>query len=295
MPDLAHPQAPAGAPAPETGPTAGGAASVPGGVVIDVTDATFNDLVETSRQVPVILDLWATWCEPCKQLGPVLERLAQAYGGQFLLARVDVDQSPQIRDLMRAQSIPLVVALLGGRAMPLFVGAQPEAQIREVIDQVLKAAAQAGVTGRVTGGEAGPPPLPPLEQAALDAIERGDLGAAKDAYHKAIAENPADSAAKVGLEQVELMERSQAQDAAAALTAAAGAPEDIPKALAAADADMAAGRPEAAFQRLLGLIGTHHGEDRETLRSRLVEYFDIVGPDDARVAKARRTLANLLF
>src|SRR5690242_7788650 len=117
-----------------------------GGFVIDVTEETFNiDVVERSRAVPVIIDLWAEWCGPCKQLSPVLEKLADEAGGQWILAKVDVDANPQLSAALQVQSIPMVVAVLGGQLVDGFLGAMPEAQVRQWIGQVLAAAEKMGM------------------------------------------------------------------------------------------------------------------------------------------------------
>src|SRR5699024_1420911 len=130
-------------------------------------------------------DLWADWCGPCKQLSPIIEKVARELQGRVVLAKVDVDQNPQIQQAFQAQSIPMVVAIVGGRPVPLFNGAVPEEQVRSVFGQLLEVAAQAGVTGSVAVAEGGEPAeepeepsLPPLHQEAYDAIQRGDNAAA---------------------------------------------------------------------------------------------------------------------
>jgi len=130
------------------------AGPAPAGIVIDVTEETFQtEVIERSQQVPVVVDLWATWCGPCKTLSPILEALAAEYGGRFILAKVDVDAQPRIASAFQVQSIPSVFAIVGGQPMPLFQGALPEPQARQYIEELLKAAEQAGVAGTATAQE----------------------------------------------------------------------------------------------------------------------------------------------
>jgi putative thioredoxin len=273
--------------------------------VIAVTDESFPQLVERSKQVPVLIDLWATWCEPCKQLSPVLIGLARDYEGRFVLATIDIDANPQVARAFGVQSVPAVVALIAGQAAPLFVGAQPAERIRPLIDEVLKVAASQGVTGRVAVSDGSQPrddagrdpasSLSPAHRRAAEAIEAGDLDAAAEAYREALADNPGDADAKVALEGVELMRRVDGVDFDAVFAAAAADPTSVDKALAAADLEVASGAAQAAFDRLLPLIRSLRGDEREPVRARLVEYFDIVGVDDPQVTVARRALASALF
>jgi len=279
-----------GAPAP-----AAGAPSL----VVDVTDATFGQILELSRSVPVVVDLWAEWCGPCKQLGPVLEKVVTEAGGRLVLAKVDVDANPQLAQSFRAQSIPLVVGLVGGQPVQLFTGAVPEQQVREVLAQFLQLAAQNGVTGSVPVGDApaedAAPALPPLHQEAFDAIESGDYAAAAVAYEKALAENPRDEEARAGLAQVRLLDRVQHLDATAVRAAAAAAPHDPESQFAVADLDLAGGHIDDAFGRLLDLFAALPAEERAPVRERLLELFGVVGDADPRVLRARGRLASLLF
>ncbi|KJL31881.1 tetratricopeptide repeat protein [Microbacterium azadirachtae] len=273
-------------------------------LVFDVTDATFGQVLELSQSVPVVVDLWAEWCGPCKQLSPVLEKVVTELAGRVVLAKVDVDANPQLAQGFRAQSIPMVVALVAGQPVPLFTGAVPEEQVREVFAQLLQLAAQHGVTGTIPvgeGAEQGEPaepveqPLPPLHQAAFDAIERGDFAEAIEAYEKALAENPRDEEARSGLGQVQLLFRTQDLDLNEARAAAAAAPTDIAAQFAVADLDVAGGHVADAFDRLLDLFTAVPADEQSRVRERLVELFGLVGDADARVVTARKRLAALLF
>ena len=273
-------------------------------LVIDVTDAMFPEVLELSKTVPVVVDLWAEWGGPCKQLSPVLERVVTEHAGRLVLAKVDVDANPQLAQAFRAQSIPMVVALVGGQAVPLFTGAVPEQQGREVFAQLLQLAAQNGVTGSVGSGDAdaadeegaaAEPAMPPLHAEAFAAIESGDYAAAISAYERALAENPRDADARAGLAQVRLLSRVQDADLQAARAAAAAAPTDVDAQLLVADLDLAGGHVEDAFDRLLDLFAALPDDDRAPVRERLLELFGIVGDDDPRVIRSRSRLASLLF
>ena len=287
------------------GAPSGGAAQ--GAPVLAVTDATFvTEVVDRSQTVPVVIDFWAEWCEPCKQLSPTLERLAAEFGGRFLLATVDVDANPQLGQAFQIQSIPTVFAVLKGQPVPLFQGAQPEAQIRAVLTELLRVAAANGVTGTVDVAAAEAPdeatdvdpaeePLPPLHQAAYDAIEAGDYAAAVNAYEQALLQSPADDMARVGLAQVKLLQRTADADVQAARAAAGAAPEDVDAQILVADIDLLGGHVEDAFARLVDTVRRTSGPERDRARAHLVELFDVVGTNDPRVASARLALANAVF
>ncbi|TDK27619.1 tetratricopeptide repeat protein [Arthrobacter crusticola] len=270
--------------------------------VVQVTEQTFPQLIQLSATVPVIVDLGASWSEQSAQVSAVLEAAAIDFDGRFLLAKADLQAQPQIAQAFQAQAAPTVVAVVKGQPVPMFEGALPAEQIRAFIDELLKVAEANGVTGSLNdGAQASPaapaaePELPPLHQEAFDAIEAGNYAAAAAAYRRALAEQPADADAKAGLAQVELMQRLEGADAAAVRTAGAERPDDVEAQLAVADLDLSGGHVEDAFARVTSFIGRSGGEDKETARKRLLELFEIVGPTDPRVTKARAALARALF
>jgi putative thioredoxin len=281
----AAPASPVGAARRPEGPAPGQAASGGGVAVIDVTEATFQtEVLERSLTTPVVIDFWAEWCQPCKQLSPVLEKFAVEDGGAWVLAKVDVDANPRLAQMFRVQGIPLVYAIVGGQPVDAFSGVVPQTQVRQWLDAVLKAA---GVT--VTKAE------DPRLSSADDALMSGDLDAAEQAYKKILAESPADAAAESGLAQVALYRRVAGVDRAAALAAAQQAPDDVAAQLLAADVEVISGQAEQGYNRLVNLIRRVAGDDRETVRRHLLSLFTIAGPDDPAVAAARRALASALF
>ena len=279
------------------GAPAGGPASP---FVIDATEETFNDdVVLRSRTTPVIVDLWAEWCGPCKQLSPVLEKLASEAAGAWVLARVDVDANPRLAQAFQAQSIPMVVAIIGGQMVDAFLGAMPEAQVKQWLAQVLAVGEQLGVRpgDQPVDGESDEPldNLPPALSAARDAMETGDLDGAARALEKALADAPADPLAKSWLSQVNLMRRVSSYDPTTVSREAAAHPEDVAAQLRYADFDMAGGDAEKAFDRILAVIKRTSGEERNTARLHLLDLFEVLSPDDERLKKARTALTLLLF
>ncbi|WP_245873532.1 tetratricopeptide repeat protein [Brevibacterium ihuae] len=264
-------------------------------LVFDANEETFNDVILLSKDVPVVVDLWAEWCGPCKQLSPVLDRVVADLGGRVVLAKVDVDANPRIQQMFQVQSIPTVVAIIQGQPVPLFQGAQPEPQVRQVFDQLLQAAAQSGMTKiAVPAGQAAPEPAPAHPE-ALAALEAGDLETAAEVYRRALAEAPADADAAVGLARVGLLRRTRDLDAQAVRERAAAEPRSVEAALDCADLDLAGGHVDDAFSRLLTVLTTSAGEEREAVRVRLLELFEVVGSTDPRVVKARARLMRALF
>ncbi|GKV74119.1 tetratricopeptide repeat protein [Pseudarthrobacter sp. NCCP-2145] len=296
----ASPASPAGTGTPQEGAQPGAA---PGAqeLKVNVTEGNFQQLVELSAQVPVVFALWASYSPESAAVLEVLERVVGGYGGRLVLGSADIEAFPQLAQAFQVQAVPTAVAVLKGQPVPLFQGSADEQQVRSLFDELLKVAAANGVTGSLGAGRAeedAPAPLPPLHQAAFDAIEAGDYAAAAEAYRQALTEMPADHEAKAGLAQVELMGRLQplsAQDSEALRTLAANEPDNLEAQLGVADLDVAGGHVEDALSRLVSFIGRNFGPEREAARVRLLELFDVVGAADERVAKARQALARVLF
>ncbi|MEV8039930.1 tetratricopeptide repeat protein [Arthrobacter sp. NPDC080082] len=279
-------------------PTDGGAAPLR----VNVTEANFQDLVDLSARVPVVIAMWASYSPGSGDLVDALEQIVTSYEGRLVLGAADIEAFPQLAQAFQVQAVPTAVAVVKGQPVPLFQGGADEQQVRSLFDELLKVAAANGVTGRIGGGpaaaEAEAPPLPPLHQKAFDAIEAGDFDGAAAAYRQALTEMPADADAKVGLAQVELMGRLQAlstEDADAVRAKAAEEPDNLDAQLAVADLDVAGGHVEDGLGRVVAFIGRNFGPERETARVRLLELFDVVGATDERVAKARQNLARVLF
>jgi putative thioredoxin len=268
-------------------------------LVFETDDASFQSVLELSSRVPVVVEFIAPGL--ASALGPLVE----SYGGRLVLAVIDGSANPQLAQAFQVREVPTVAALIGGRPVNLFVGIPSDAEVRPVFDELLQLAAENGVSGTVPTGDAGeegeetaepaPEPLPPHHQEAFDAISAGDYPTAIAEYRKAIAENPRDQLAVAGLAQVSLLDRLTGKEAGAVRDAAAARPDDVDAQLDVADLDMSGGHVDDAFGRLLDLFAGASSDDRDRIRARLLDYFEVAGADDPRVGAARARLASLLY
>ncbi|MEO5919904.1 MAG: tetratricopeptide repeat protein [Pseudolysinimonas sp.] len=291
-----------------TGPDAAAAAAAgpagAGAIVFAASDATFESVLELSSRVPVVVEFYAPGIEPA--LGSLIE----SYAGRLALATVDGQANPQLAQAFQVREVPAVAAIIAGRPVNLFLGMPPDEEVRGVLDELLALATQNGVTGRLDVPAADPDaedadpaatpepveePLPPHHQEAYDAIAAGDFATAVAEYRKAIAESPRDALAVAGLAQVLLLQRLDGADAAAVRKTAADLPGDAAAQLAVADLDVSGGHVDDAFARLLELFPSLDADGKNAVRTRLLEYFEIAGPEDPRVLDARRRLTNLLY
>jgi putative thioredoxin len=275
------------------------------GIVFTASDATFESVLALSNRVPVVVEFYAPGLQPA--LGSVIE----SYGGRLALATVDGQANPQLASAFQVREVPAVAAVIAGRPVNLFLGIPSDPEVRQVLDELLTLAGQNGVTGRIETGEpaegesvaegdavAPEPveePLPPHHQEAYDAIAVGDYATAVTEYKKAITENPRDALAVAGLAQVSLLQRLDGLVAADVRAAAADTPSDVAAQLAVADLDVSGGHLDDAFARLLDVFPSLDADGKNAARARMLEYFEIAGPEDPRVLDARRRLTALLY
>ncbi|WP_404349486.1 tetratricopeptide repeat protein [Phycicoccus jejuensis] len=295
--------------APVPGPPAPAGRAVPDGLVVEVTPATLQQALTRTVNVAGLLVLWSSGHPQTRQLIDTVAAVAARQEGRVLVLTADLTGHPELLQafqplLVQAfgqPTVPATFGMLQGQPVPLFPGIADEGQVAQAVEQLLQAAVQNGITGRVDlgplpeGAEAEEEALSPLHEAAYEAIERGDLTAAAQAYEQAIAADASDDDARLGLAQVRLMERTQGVDLNAARAAAAADPSDVEAACVVADLDVLGGHVEDAFTRLVDLVRTSAGEERDRARTHLLGLFDVVGPQDERVRKGRTALMSALF
>ncbi|MEU6718119.1 tetratricopeptide repeat protein [Nonomuraea sp. NPDC046802] len=272
--------------------------------VVDVTEESFTaEVVERSMSVPVVLDLWSPRAPGSAQLSPVLEKVVGDFGGRAVLAKVNVDASPQVAQALRVQAVPTVLAIFQGQAVTGFQQVLPEQEVRRWLDELMGAVEQfyqanpdarpPAEPGEQEEAPAGPPADPDMV-AAEQAIEAGDLDAAERAYQRLLARVPGDEDAKMGLAGVSLIKRTEAADPDDVQRRLQD-PADLDAQLLAADFEMLSGQVDEAFARVIGVVKRTSGDDRDKVRKHLLGLFDALPADDPSLVKARRALASALF
>ncbi len=294
--------------------------TAPSGYIKDASLTSFTaDVLDASMDVPVIVDFWAPWCGPCKQLGPLLERLVTEAKGAVRLVKVNIDENPEIAQQLRIQSIPTVYAFKNGQPVDGFMGAVPESQLRQFVQTLI------GPGGEETAGG-----IEEALSAAAEALQQGDVSAAAQLYGQILQEDPGNPKAVAGLARCYLQsgdidrsrktlqlvrpdgasdEAIRAVEAELALkdnAAAAGDLASLQTKVEADPADLQArfdlalgldakGAREAAIDQLLEIVRRDRKWNEDAARKQLVILFDAMGPTDARTISARRRLSSLLF
>ena len=259
---------------------------------VEVNETNFEEeVLLRSNQVPVVVLLWSPRSEVCLQLADALSALAATDNGKWSLASVNVDVSPRVGQIFGVEVVPTVVALAAGQPLSSFQGAQPPEQLRRWIDSLLSATA-----GKLSGGTDSDEPeeVDPALAQARQYLEDNDLGAALDAYQAILDTDPNHAEAKGAVRQIVFLMRATAHGPEA-VAAADAAPDDIEAALAAADVQILSQDVAGAFDRLIGLVRRTSGDERTSVRTRLIELFELFDPADPEVIAGRRNLANALY
>ncbi len=271
-----------------------------GGYVMPLTEADFQEVAQRSVQHPVVVEFYSPRDPAGQAVSDALAEIVNAGAGRFLLGRVDVDAEPRLAQALGVQAVPTVVALIGGQMAPLFQGTKSREEIAAVLDQIAQMAVANGMTGRaqpVAGAPVaeGAAPANPRFEKADAALEAGDFARAVEEFDVLLAETPNDVEVLAGRAQAALLARSMSFEPESILERAAADANDVEAQLDAADLEIINGRNAEALDRLLGLAADSTPEDRDRIRLRLLELFEIIGRTDPIVLKARRRLATVLF
>lgn len=282
-----------------TSPTATPSADAVGGYVMQVSEADFEQLAAQSVRYPVILLLTADQAgAAAQQVQADLSAAVNAQQGRLVLGIVDVQKDPRIAQGLQIQAVPTAIALIGGQMAPLFQGTVDKAQIDQLVPQIIQLAVANGVTGRATPTQPAVPDAPeqadPRFAAADAALEAGNFALAVEEFDKVLRNAPRDAQALAGRAQAALLARTERVDPRIIERADADG-TDIELGFAAADLELITGNAQAAFDRLLALVRLTTGDDREKVRTRLVELFETRGAADPEVKRARRLLSAALF
>jgi len=250
-----------------------------------------SDFVSKSKEQVVVLLCWSPRSAQSKEILDILGKLESADKGAWLLGTVDVDSQPQVAQALQVKAVPIAIAIVAEQLLPLFESVPQIDQVRLVINKLLELASQKGV-GQAPEALA-EIPLEPEEQAAYAALEKSDFKAAKIAYESWLKRKPNEPVAVIGLAQVNLMLRVEGLDPELTLKSAKS--DDLTSQLMCADIEIATGNNEAAFTRLLNVIRSFSGDEKEKAKLHLIQLFNLVNPSDPSLLKARNELASLLF
>jgi putative thioredoxin len=279
-------------PPPASGDVGGAGSAEAAGV--EVNEANFEEeVLLRSSQVPVVVLLWSPRSDVCLQLADLLSGLAAADNGKWALASVNVDVNPRVAQIFGVEVVPTVVALAAGQPLSSFQGVQPPEQLRRWVDSLLSATA-GKLSGAADSDSDEPEEIDPELAQARQLLEDNDLGAALDSYQAILDSDPNHAEAKGAVRQIAFLMRATARGHEA-IAAADAAPDDIEAAFAAADVQLLSQDVRGAFDRLVALVRRTSGDDRTSVRTRLIELFDLFDPADPDVIAGRRNLANALY
>ena len=250
-----------------------------------------SEFVTKSKEKVVVLLAWSARSTQSKEILETLGKLEKADNNAWLLGTVDVDSQPQVAQALQIKSVPVAIAIIAEQLLPLFESVPPADQVRLVINKLLELASQKGVGSAPEGPTE--IPMEPEEEAAYVAMEKGDYKAAKLSYEAWLKRKPNEQVAVVGLSQVNLMLRIEGLDPV--LTLKNAKDDDLTSQLMCADIQVASGDYEAAFDRLLKVIKSKTGDERDKAKAHLISLFNLVDPTDPRLIKARAALASALF